>query len=82
MRDIGGLDNGIEDKRGASFALAPWGLVSSVMNCWFEKLTVAVAAVDDERFCLHAVPDMFAGTATFHRESAVSGHLAEVTDFR
>ena len=47
-----------------------------------EKLTVAVAAVDDERFCFHAVPDMLAGTATFHRESAVSGNLAEVTDFR
>jgi hypothetical protein len=46
------------------------------MNCLFEKLTVAVAAVDDERFCLHAVPDMFAGTATFHWELAVSGHLA------
>lgn len=44
-------------------------------------ITAAVAAVDDEGFGLHAVPNMLAGTAAIERKWGTSGHLSDLMDF-
>ena len=36
-----------------------------VSGCLGRGLTAAVAAVHDERACLHAIPDVLAGAAAF-----------------
>jgi len=67
MCDVGGLDHGVEDEGGAGFALAPWELLGRLWSefFFFRNLTAAVAAVDDERISVHAVADIFTGTAAF-----------------
>jgi hypothetical protein len=47
------------------FRVGTLKLVSLVVKWLFRVRTAAVAAVHDERACLHAIPDVLAGAAAF-----------------